>query len=123
MVLPDPPADPGSEKLLCHAVRGDAEALGKLLEKHRERLRCMVPVGLDARLAAHVDASDIVQEALPDAVRKLPEYSDKRPLPFYPWLHRLASERLVQARRRYRGSPKPTPGTLTTRKPSRPFRS
>jgi RNA polymerase sigma-70 factor (ECF subfamily) len=64
-----------------------------------------VPHGLDAHLAAHLNASDIVQEALADAVRKLPDYSHKRPLPFYPWLHRLASERLVQARRRYRREP------------------
>lgn len=101
-MLPDLPADPGSEALLREAAGGDAEALGRLLDQHRERLRRMVAFRLERNLAAHLDASDIVQEALADAVRKLPDYSRKRPLPFYPWLHRLASERLVQARRRYR---------------------
>ena len=105
MTLADPPADPGTEALLLGAARGDSEALGNLLEKHRERLRRMVAFRLDSHMAAHVDASDIVQEALTDAIRKLPDYSNKRPLPFYPWLHRLASERLVQARRRYRREP------------------
>ncbi len=98
----DPPDQSGSESLLAEAARGDAEALGRLLDQHRERLRRMVAFRLDAHLAAHFDASDIVQEALADAVRKLPAYARDRPLPFYPWLHRLASERLVQARRRYR---------------------
>ncbi len=101
-MLPEPPADSGSEALLGDAARGDVVALDRLLDRHRERLRRMVAFRLDASLATHVDASDIVQEALADAARKLPDYSRKRPLPFYPWLHRLATERLLQARRRYR---------------------
>jgi RNA polymerase sigma-70 factor (subfamily 1) len=52
-----------------------------------------------------VDASDIVQETLSDAARRLDDYACERPLSFYPWLHRLAAERLVQAQRRHLGSP------------------
>lgn len=101
-MFPDSQADPRSGTLIDAASRGDAEALRILLDRHREQLRRMVAFRLDSRLAAHVDASDIVQEALADAARKLPGYSRTRPLPFYPWLHRLAAERLLQARRRYR---------------------
>ena len=100
--LPDPPDQAGSESLLADAARGDAVAQGRLLNRHRERLCRMVTYRLDIHLVAHLDASDIVQDALADAVRKLPAYARDRPLPLYPWLHRLASERLVQARRRYR---------------------
>src|SRR5262249_38077670 len=97
----NPSTDPGTELLLRDAARGDAEALRILLNKHRERLRRMVALRLDARLAARVDASDIVQETLADAARKLDDYARVRPLPFYLWLHRLAAERLVQAHRRH----------------------
>jgi RNA polymerase sigma-70 factor (ECF subfamily) len=61
----------------------------------------MVSSRLDDRLAARVDASDVVQEALVDAARKLTDYARDRPLPFYPWLHRLATERLAAARRQH----------------------
>ena len=51
-----------------------------------------------------MDASDVVQEALADAARKLGDYARNRPLPFYPWLHRLAAERLAAVHRRHRRS-------------------
>jgi RNA polymerase sigma-70 factor (ECF subfamily) len=52
-------------------------------------------------LAARVDPSDVVQEALADAARKLAGYLARRPLPFYPWLRRLAWERLVKCHQRH----------------------
>jgi RNA polymerase sigma-70 factor (ECF subfamily) len=75
-----------------------------LLERHRARLCRMIALRLDDRLAARVDASDVVQEALVDAARKLPDYARHRPLPFYPWLHRLATERLAAVHRSHRRS-------------------
>ncbi|QEH35189.1 ECF RNA polymerase sigma factor SigD [Aquisphaera giovannonii] len=99
-----PPDDPGGgeeERLLREAARGDQEALRRLLEGHRGRLRRMVALRLDSRLAARVDASDVVQEAMLDAARKLADYERERPLPLYPWLHRLAAERLAAAHRKH----------------------
>jgi RNA polymerase sigma-70 factor (ECF subfamily) len=61
----------------------------------------MIEVHLDRRLAARVDPSDVVQESLADAARKLSDYLRQRPLPFYPWLRQLAWERLVKLRRRH----------------------
>jgi RNA polymerase sigma-70 factor (ECF subfamily) len=62
----------------------------------------MVALRLDSKLATRVDASDVVQEALFDAARKLADYERDRPLPFYPWLHRLTTERLAVAHRKHR---------------------
>ncbi len=62
----------------------------------------MVALRLDSRLSARVDASDVVQEALIDAARKLADYERDRPLPFYPWLHRLTAERLAVVHRKHR---------------------
>jgi RNA polymerase sigma-70 factor (ECF subfamily) len=98
-----PPTDPDdTERLLRDAARGDQAALRSLLERHRERLRRMVALRLDSRLSARVDASDVVQEALIDAARKLADYERDRPLPFYPWLHRLTAERLAVVHRKHR---------------------
>jgi len=98
-----PPVDPEEMELLLQAAaRGDQVAVQSLLERHRERLRRMVALRLDSRLSARVDASDVVQEALVDAARKLVDYERDRPLPFYPWLHRLTAERLAAVHRKHR---------------------
>jgi RNA polymerase sigma-70 factor (ECF subfamily) len=92
---------PEIEELLHPAAAGDEIALQRLLDRHREPLLRMIAVRLDRRLSARLDPSDVVQEALADAGRKLQEYARERPLPFYPWLRRLASERLALAHRRH----------------------
>ena len=51
------------DALLSDAARGDASAVHSLLEQHRDRLRRMVAVRLDRRLASRLDPSDVVQEA------------------------------------------------------------
>ena len=70
-----------------------------LLEQHRDRLRRMIAARLDRRLAPRLDPSDVVQETLADAARRLPDYLRDRPLPFYPWLYRLAADRLARTHR------------------------
>jgi RNA polymerase sigma-70 factor (ECF subfamily) len=94
--------DPDTDVLLEMARGGDAPAREQLLSRHRARLLRMVAVRLDRRLAARVDPSDVVQEALAEAARRMPEYLRDGPLPFYPWLRRLAWERLVKLHRRHR---------------------
>jgi RNA polymerase sigma-70 factor (ECF subfamily) len=92
--------DPEIEEMLQNSSRGGL-AFEHLLERHRGRLRRMVAVRLDRRLAPVVDPSDVVQEALVDASQKLDDYLRDRPLPFYPWLRRLAGERIIQLHRRH----------------------
>src|SRR5262249_11339239 len=95
------PANPDTEQLLEQAGRGDTAAREQLLVRHRDRLCNMVQVRMDRRLAARLDPSDVVQEALTDAAGKLTDSLRRRPLPFYPWLRRLAWERLVALHRRH----------------------
>jgi RNA polymerase sigma-70 factor (ECF subfamily) len=94
-------AEPDTEQLIEQARQGDDGARQALLARHRDRLRRMVRIYLDHRLAARVDPSDVIQEALTDAARKLPVYLVQLPLPFYPWLRRIAWERLVKIHRRH----------------------
>jgi RNA polymerase sigma-70 factor (ECF subfamily) len=93
--------EPDTAELLRRAAGGDREAVDGLLARHRGRLRRMVAVRMDKRLAARVDPSDIVQEALTEASQKLPDYLAHKRLPFYPWLRQLAWERLIGAHRRH----------------------
>jgi RNA polymerase sigma-70 factor (ECF subfamily) len=90
-----------SEHLLQRVTAGDAVARDQLLERYRRRLRRMVAVRFDPRLAARVDPSDVVQETLAEAAGLLDRYLQERPLPFYPWLRQLAQRRLIELYRRH----------------------
>jgi RNA polymerase sigma-70 factor (ECF subfamily) len=102
--MPSPEAD--TEELLNQAARGSRSAVDALFARHRDRLRCMVRLRMDRRLAARMDPSDVVQEALLEATGRLPEYLAVRSVPFYPWLRRLAWEKLVKLHERHRDAGK-----------------
>jgi RNA polymerase sigma-70 factor (ECF subfamily) len=90
-----------TEQLLRRVTGGDDAARDQLLERYRRRLRRMVAVRFDVRLAARVDPSDVVQETLAEAAAQLDRYLQERPLPFYPWLRQMAQRRLIELHRRH----------------------
>ncbi|HUG69322.1 MAG TPA: sigma-70 family RNA polymerase sigma factor [Pirellulaceae bacterium] len=93
-----------TDQLLDQAQAGNVAAVDQLLERHRPRLRRLVSFRLDPRLSARVDPSDVVQETLHDASRRLTAYLSTRPLPFFLWLREIASDRLADLHRRHLGA-------------------
>jgi RNA polymerase sigma-70 factor (ECF subfamily) len=89
-----------TRELLQDARRGNSEAVNQLLERHRDSLHRMVQCRLNRGLARRVDASDVVQDALLTASRRLSEYLQKPSLPFHGWLRQLARDRLADEYRR-----------------------
>jgi len=87
--------NPDTNELLKRAVGGDATAANQLLLRHRDRLRQMVWVRIDPRLSSRVDPSDVVQEVLIEAARKLSDYIQRPHLSFYAWLRQIAWDRLA----------------------------
>lgn len=59
---------------------------------------------LDRRIAARVDASDVVQDVLLEASRRLDEYIRDPKMPFHLWLRQLAKDRIVDMHRRHRAA-------------------
>jgi RNA polymerase sigma-70 factor (ECF subfamily) len=98
------PEDSETTLLIEQAVRGDQQALSKLLGRHRDRLRRMVALRLDRRLQGRVDPSDIIQEACVDAARRLPEFHQNPTIPFFLWLRLLTGQRLVDEHRKHLGA-------------------
>jgi len=90
-----------SDELVRRAAGGDRRAQRTLYSQHRQRLKRLICVRLDRRLASRVDPSDIVQETLAEAARLLPDYARQRPLPLYPWLRQLALGKIREAYRRH----------------------
>jgi len=94
-------SQPDTDQLLASFAGGDASAESVLLSRHRARLKRLVMVRMDRRLASRVDPSDVVQETMIQASRRLPEYVRQRPLPFYPWIRQLAIEQVAYQHRRH----------------------
>jgi RNA polymerase sigma-70 factor (ECF subfamily) len=98
---PDPTAN-----LLNDAKQGDSDAVEKLLTRHRESLKRMIDMRLDKRVAQRIDVSDIVQEVMVEANRRLQNYLQNPVMPFHLWIRQIAKDRIIDAHRRHRGSAK-----------------
>jgi RNA polymerase sigma-70 factor (ECF subfamily) len=90
-----------TDQLLLRARQGDENARDALLQRHRARLCNLVAIRIDKRLAARVDPSDVVQEAMKVAHGRFAEYLEDPRRPFYPWLRGIALDRLVEMYRRH----------------------
>jgi len=91
-----------SQELLVQATAGNGAAIERLLGRHREALRRMIDLRLDRMVRRRVDASDIVQDVLIEAHRRLNDYLKHPTLPFHLWLRQMAQDRLIDAHRRHR---------------------
>lgn len=91
-----------TQELLADARAGEPAAVNQLLDRHRQALRRMVDLRMDRALRQRVDASDIVQDVLIEANRRLPDYLGDPRMPFQLWLRHIAQDRLIDAHRRHR---------------------
>jgi RNA polymerase sigma-70 factor (ECF subfamily) len=94
-------SNPDTDQLLDGVECGDNHARAQLLKRHRRRLVELVAQRMDRRLAARLDPSDVVQEALLVANDRLPDFARDRSVPYYVWLRQLTLERLVDQYRRH----------------------
>jgi RNA polymerase sigma-70 factor (ECF subfamily) len=91
-----------THELLAQARQGQATAVNELLDRHRDALRRMIDLRMDRVVQRRVDASDIVQDVLLEANRRLDEYLKNPTMPFHLWLRHIAHDRLIDAHRRHR---------------------
>lgn len=91
-----------TQDLLRRAEAGDAAAVNDLLDGHREALRRMIGLRMDPAIARRVDASDIVQDVLLKASRRLAEYLKHPEMPFALWLRHMARDHLIDEYRKHR---------------------
>ena len=95
-----------TQDLLYRARGGDQSAFEELFKRHRGRLRKAIAMRIDRRLAARVDASDVLQETYLEAFRRLPKYLRQEEMPFYLWLLWIAREKVLALHRRHLGAEK-----------------
>jgi RNA polymerase sigma-70 factor (ECF subfamily) len=87
--------------LLERLHQGDRNALAALFDYYRPRLRHMLRLRMNARLAARIDASDVLQEAYLDAARQIQGYLEQPQVALYVWLRGLAWKRLLNLHRQH----------------------
>jgi RNA polymerase sigma-70 factor (ECF subfamily) len=96
--------NPEVKPLLDRVRQGDRAALDRLLAEHRDFLRRVVDLRMESSLRTRIDPSDVVQEALVEAARRMADYLAREPMPFHLWLRQTACQRLVDLRRLHRGA-------------------
>ncbi len=89
-------------RLLNGAEGGDAGAVNRLMNRHRKALKRLVNMRMDRALARRVDASDVVQDVMFEASRRLNDYLREPKMPFHLWLRQLAKDRIIDMHRRHR---------------------
>ncbi len=100
-----PDGDVTSE-LLVGARDGVSTAIDELLDRHRDSLRRMIQLRLDQRILQRVDVSDVIQDVLVEASRRLTDYMANPVIPFHLWIRQIAKDRIIDAHRRHRVSAK-----------------
>ncbi len=95
-----------TQQLLNDAKEGNADAINLLMDRHRNALRRMVQMRLDQRIQRRIDVSDVVQDVLIEANRRLDDYLNNPAMTFHLWLRHIAKDRIIDAHRRHRVSAK-----------------
>jgi RNA polymerase sigma-70 factor (ECF subfamily) len=100
------PESSKTQQLLQQAEQGDPDAVNRLLDRHRDALRRMVQMRLDHKIQRRVDVSDVVQDVLVEANRRLSDYLRNPVMSFHLWVRQIAKDRIIDAHRRHRVSAK-----------------
>ena len=93
-------------ELLNNVRGGQAVAVEELMDRHRNSLRRMIQLRLDQRLMQRMDVSDVIQDVLIEANRRLSDYLKNPVIPFHLWIRQIAKDRIIDAHRRHRVSAK-----------------
>ncbi len=97
-------ADPSFARLLEALRAGDVATAAEHLGRYRDWLRLLARGPLERRLRAKFDASDVVQQALLDACRALPQFRGSTEAELLAWLREVLAHALAHEVRRYRGT-------------------
>jgi RNA polymerase sigma-70 factor, ECF subfamily len=75
--------------LIAAARGGDADALGALLEQHRDRFRIIARVKLDSAVRGRIDPSDVIQQTFLAAKRDFHQFIGEASGQFEAWLNTI----------------------------------
>lgn len=92
------------DQLLTDARTGDAEAIGRLLQNHRDYLLLVANQELDSQIQGKIGSSDVVQESLMTAHQNFGQFHGESKQQLLAWLRKIVLNDLHHARRAYKGT-------------------
>jgi RNA polymerase sigma-70 factor (ECF subfamily) len=92
------------ELLLALAKAGDGDALGRLIERHRDYLMLLARVQIGRLLRGKLDPEDVLQETSLEAHRGIGRFRGSSERAFRAWLRQILAAILSNQVRRYRGT-------------------
>jgi RNA polymerase sigma-70 factor (ECF subfamily) len=95
---------PDIQSLLHQAEKGDQQAVGRLFEHFRPRLKRMVRLRMDRRLKGRVDPSDVLQEAFLEVYQRFAKYAVESSVPLFLWLRLVTGQKLTDLHRFHLGA-------------------
>lgn len=111
MTQPDDSAEPTpvptqseDPELLARLATNGETVLADAFAAHRERFWHLVTFRMDRRIAARVDADDVLQESFVAASSRLEHYLRDPSFTLFVWLRMIVSQTLVDVHRRHLGT-------------------
>jgi RNA polymerase sigma-70 factor (ECF subfamily) len=92
---------PEEDELIRSAVAGNKVALQSLLLMHYSDIEATIRQNLGAELAAKLEVRDLMQDVLVAAYQEISRFSPSDAGSFRAWLKRIATNRVVDAARKY----------------------
>lgn len=100
------PENEQTQNLLARRKDGDQTAWNALLQRHRSAIQRLVNMRLDNRIRQRVGVSDVVQDVMIEANRRIDRYLQDPGIDFHLWLRQIAKDRIIDAHRRHRATAK-----------------
>jgi RNA polymerase sigma-70 factor (ECF subfamily) len=89
---------------LLAELRTRPERIAALFDSYRDKLRRMIMLRLDGRLAGKVDAEDVLQDVFLETSRRMQDFFETPAVPLFIWLRQITSQILIDIHRRYLGA-------------------
>lgn len=77
--------------------------IAQLISENRDRLKRMIRLRLNPRVAGRIDESDVIQEACVEATRRQQEYLANSEVSPFVWLRFITEQKLVELHRKHLG--------------------
>lgn len=101
---PAPVPEPSPEELLRQARQGEREPLGQLLQQYRPYLLHIANAELPDWLQAKVGGSDVVQDAILEAIGGFGRFEGRTVVELQGWLRAILLRQVGRAARRFQGT-------------------
>ncbi|WP_417389119.1 sigma-70 family RNA polymerase sigma factor [Gimesia sp.] len=100
--------NPDYQQLLNDSLKGNQDAIGQLLDRHRPYLKLIAQRALEGQLQARVDDSDIVQQTCLSALRNFEQFDGKEEAQFIAWIQKIHERNIQDTIRKHLGAEKRT---------------